>query len=173
MGVQIRPSLLSSTMWSLCRHCLVCLVLLLTLARQANSFGISSSSSNIGVTQENPARSGQNAQAINLECQLQLNSGEKMTLCKWVHTFPDVWAYDDREAFVMCIAAHEDDDGQVCKDDGNIFDPNSGGYNNPELNPYTAYDTTRLSHRMTEQICGLTISNPHANDTGVWKCHVN
>ena len=22
----------------------------------------------------------------------------------------------------MCIAAHESDDGQVCKDDGNIFD---------------------------------------------------
>jgi len=143
--------------------------------RYALSFSISSSSSDIGVTEENPARSGQNAQSINLECRLNFNSGEKMTLCKWVHSFPDVWAYDDREAFVMCIAAHESDDGQVCKDDGNIFDENSGGYNDPALNPYTAYDSTRLIHRMNSQgnICGLTIMNPHANDTGIWKCHVN
>jgi len=143
--------------------------------KYALSFSVSSSSSDIGVTEENPARSGQNAQSINLECRLNFNSGEKMTLCKWVHTLPDVWAYDDREAFVMCIAAHESDDGQVCKDDGNIFDENSGGYNDPALNPYTAYDSTRLIQRMNSQgnICGLTIMNPHANDTGIWKCHVN
>jgi len=152
------------------------LLTLLFCCALVHSFGISSSSSDIGVTQENPARSGQNAQAINLECQLQLNSGERMTLCKWVHEFSDVWIpWDDggREAYVMCIAAHEDNDGQTCKDDGNIFDPNSGDYNDPATNPYTAYDTTRLTHRMTERTCGLTINNPHANDTGIWKCHVN
>jgi len=153
-------------------------ILVILLTKQVLSFGISSSTSDIGNTQENPARSGQNAQAINLECRVQLNTGEKMTLCKWVHTLPDVWipnAYDGREeeAYVMCLAAHNDDDGQTCKDDGNIIDTNNGGYNDPTTNPYTAYDTTRLTHRMTDTICGLTISNPHANDTGIWKCHVN
>eukprot|EP00091_Calanus_sinicus_P024567 TRINITY_DN8890_c0_g1_i1.p1 TRINITY_DN8890_c0_g1~~TRINITY_DN8890_c0_g1_i1.p1 ORF type:complete len:302 (-),score=56.64 TRINITY_DN8890_c0_g1_i1:186-1034(-) len=148
-------------------------VVAFTWVRYGLGFSISNGLSDIGVTQENPARSGQNAQSINLECRLNFNSGEKMTLCKWVHSFPDVWAYDDREAFVMCIAAHESDDGKTCEDQGNIFDENSGSYNDPLLNPYTAYDSTRLIHRMTENICGLTIQSPHANDTGIWKCHVN
>eukprot|EP00090_Calanus_glacialis_P022013 TRINITY_DN33963_c0_g1_i1.p1 TRINITY_DN33963_c0_g1~~TRINITY_DN33963_c0_g1_i1.p1 ORF type:complete len:332 (-),score=61.33 TRINITY_DN33963_c0_g1_i1:24-1019(-) len=148
-------------------------VVVFTWVRYGLGFSISNGISDIGVSQEIPARSGQNAQSINLECRLNFNSGEKMTLCKWVHSFPDVWAYDDREAFVMCIAAHESADGNVCEDQGNIFDENTGGYNDPLLNPYTAYDSTRLVHRMTENICGLTIRSPHANDTGIWKCHVN
>ena len=31
-------------------------------------------------------------------------------------------AYDNREAFVMCSAVHESDNGQVCEDQGNLVD---------------------------------------------------
>eukprot|EP00092_Neocalanus_flemingeri_P029943 GFUD01032509.1.p1 GENE.GFUD01032509.1~~GFUD01032509.1.p1 ORF type:complete len:334 (+),score=61.92 GFUD01032509.1:30-1031(+) len=138
------------------------------------SFSISSSSSDIGETYTFPARSGLNAPPINLECQLAFNQGEKWTRCTWVHSFEDVWAYDNREAFVMCSAVHESDDRQVCEDQGNLVDDiYNGGYNDPTQNPYTQYDSSRLQYLVSENSCGLTIQSPHANDTGVWKCHVN
>jgi len=138
-----------------------------------NGFSISTSESDIGRSLELPAQSGQNAREIRLSCELNLNLGEKMTNCKWVHTFPDVWAFDNQQAFVMCTAGHESDNGQVCEDQGNIFDESRGGYNDPLNNPYTQYDSTRLHYWMEETTCGLVITNPHANDTGIWKCHVS
>ena len=71
----------------------------------------------------------------------------------------------------MCTATHHTDDNQICEDQGNL---NNEEYyqGNPLLNPYTHYDTDRLSYSVNEDMCGLTISNPHANDTGIWKCTV-
>jgi len=74
----------------------------------------------------------------------------------------------------MCSAVHESDDGQVCEDQGNLVDQvYSGGYNDPTQNQYTQYDTSRLQYLVSENSCGLRIQSPHANDTGIWKCHVN
>jgi len=157
------------------QNCFVWLFVNLSWKSSVLSFSISSGSSDIGQTETIPARSGQNAPSINLECQLDFNanSGEKWTWCSWTHTFPDVWAYDNKEAFVMCSTTHNSDDGQVCEDQGNLVDDNYGGYYDPEQNPITHYDTTRLRFLVSERSCGLTIQAPHANDTGVWKCHVN
>lgn len=150
------------------------LVLCSLLVFRAGSFTIIEESSDIGKTQEEPAESGENVQPINLECKLDLLLGEQWTQCSWVHKFPDIWAYDEKEGFVMCTASHEGEDAEVCDDHGNIVDPRqNGGFNDPSQNPYTAYDTGRLQYSLTENSCGLTINSPHANDTGVWTCHVN
>ena len=72
-------------------------------------------------------------------------------------------------AFIMCTATHLSDNHMICEDQGNL---NNEYYGNPLLNPYTQYDTDRLSYSVSEDVCGLTITNPHANDTGIWKCTV-
>lgn len=150
------------------------LVLCSLLVYRTVSFTIIEGGSDIGQTQEAPAESGDNVQPINLECKLDLRLGEQWTQCSWVHKFPDIWAYDEKEGFVMCTAAHEGEDTEVCDDHGNIVDPrHNGGINDPTQNPYTAYDTGRLQHSLTETSCGLTINSPHTNDTGIWTCHVN
>ena len=58
---------------------------------------------------------------------------------------------------------------QVCEDQGNL---NNERYGDPALNPYTQYDTARLRYSVRDTTCGLTITRPHANDTGTWKCSV-
>jgi len=143
----------------------------LTLISCSDGFSIESAESNIGQVQELPARSGENAQSIELRCNLQFNVGEQWTRCTWSHNFRDIWAADNREGFVMCSAHHQDDHERICDDQGNLKDPY--GYNDPERNPYTHYDTDRLIHNVGDDYCGLTIRSPHANDTGLWKCHVN
>ena len=92
-------------------------------------------------------------------------------------------------AFIMCTATHLSDHNQVelqtrrvifgnlqlklyaqvCEDQGNL---NNERYGDPALNPYTQYDTARLRYSVRDTACGLTITRPHANDTGTWKCSV-
>jgi len=135
------------------------------------AFQISNSGSDIGKTIENPARSGDNERQINLFCDLQFNQGEKWTTCTWSHTFEDVWTPDGRLGFVMCSATHLNEHGELCDDQGNT---KQGLYNpDPSLNPYTEYNTDRLLISVTQSSCGLTITSPHANDTGTWTCKVN
>ena len=64
-------------------------------------------------------------------------------------------AADNREGFVMCSAHHQDDHERICDDQGNLKAPY--GYNDPERNPYTHYDTDRLIHNVGDDYCGLTI----------------
>merc|ERR1712088_316956 len=127
----------------------------LALISSSKAFSIESAVSNIGQSQELPARSGEYSQSIELRCNLQFNRLEQWTRCTWSHNFiPQIWV-DNQEGFVMCSAHHQDD------------------HNDLESNPYTHYDTDRLTHNVGEDFCGLTIRSPHANDTGLWKCHVN
>jgi hypothetical protein len=144
----------------------------LLLITSCTAFSIESAESNIGQVQALPARSGENSQSIELRCNLQFNPLEQWTRCTWSHNFPQIWAADNQEGFVMCSAHHQDDHERVCEDQGNLKDQ-YGYYNDPENNPYTQYDTDRLTHNVGEDYCGLTIRSPHANDTGLWKCHVN
>jgi len=144
----------------------------LTLISCSTAFSIESAESNIGQVQELPARSGENSQSIELRCNLQFNPLEQWTRCSWSHTFPQIWAADNQAGYVMCSAHHQEDHERVCEDQGNLKDQ-YGYYNDPENNPYTHYDTDRLTHSVGDDYCGLTIRSPHANDTGLWKCHVN
>jgi len=152
------------------------LSLFLTLCYSVNSFSISETRSDIGATIENPASTSEGAQSIHLECGLTFNSNrEKWTTCKWTKSFPDVPVdWNQRStvpyAFIMCTATHLADDGNVCEDQGNL---NSNEfYGGAENNPYTHYDTDRLLYDVRDNMCGLTITRPHANDTGEWKCFV-
>ena len=63
----------------------------LTLISCSDGFSIESAESNIGQVQELPARSGENAQSIELRCNLQFNVGEQWTRCTWSHNFRDIW----------------------------------------------------------------------------------
>ena len=65
-------------------------------------------------------------------------------------------AADNQEGFVMCSAHHQEDHERVCEDQGNLKDQ-YGYYNDPESNPYTHYDTDRLTHSVGDDYCGLTI----------------
>ena len=113
------------------------------------------------------------ASPINLQCDLQFNPGEKWTTCKWTKIFQDIpadWTDTSSQyAFVMCSTTSLHDDGEVCEDQGNL---NNERYGDPALNPYTQYDTARLRYSVRDTACGLTITRPHANDTGTWKCSV-
>ena len=65
-------------------------------------------------------------------------------------------AADNQAGYVMCSAHHQEDHERVCEDQGNMKD--QYGYNNdPENNPYTHYDTDRLTHSVGDDYCGLTI----------------
>ena len=113
------------------------------------------------------------ASPLNLQCDLQFNPGEKWTTCKWTKIFQDIpadWTDTSSQyAFVMCSTTSLHDDGEVCEDQGNL---NNERYGDPALNPYTQYDTARLRYSVRDTACGLTITRPHANDTGTWKCSV-
>ena len=142
----------------------------LALISSSKAFSIESAESNIGQVQALPARSGENSQSIELRCNLQFNPLEQWTRCTWSHNFPQIWvscqkgtaltfvfqAADNQEGFVMCSAHHQDDHERVCEDQGNLKDQ-YGYYNDPENNPYTHYDTDRLTHNVGEDYCGLTI----------------
>ena len=69
----------------------------------------------------------------------------------------------------MCSTTSLHDDGEVCEDQGNL---NNEFWASPSANPHTQYDTSRLQYNVRENSCGLTINNPHANDTGDWVCQV-
>lgn len=86
----------------------------------------------------------------------------------------------------MCSATSINDDGLMCEDQGNLNNDVSARlfssitilclsfqyYGGPQNNPYTKYDTDRLQFNVRDNMCGLTINRPHANDTGEWKCIV-
>jgi len=158
----------TSIHWNMVLQRLFVSLLALNLVR---GFSISNHGSDIGTTVENPANSGENEREIRLTCDLQFNQGEKWTTCTWSHSFEDVWAYDGRQAFVMCSATHLNEHGEICDDQGNIKDGFYG--NDASLNPYTEYNSDRLQISVAENSCGLTITSPHANDTGIWTCKVN
>jgi len=122
---------------------------------------------------QNPARTDEGASSINLQCNLQFNPGEKWSTCKWTKIFDDIpadWTDSSSQyAFVMCSTTSLHDDGEVCEDQGNL---NNEFWASPAQNPHTQYDTRRLQYSVRENTCGLTINNPHANDTGNWICQV-
>jgi len=74
-------------------------------------------------------------------------------------------------AYVLCTASKKEENGEICDDQGNLDNDNYGG--DPQRNPFSAYDTRRLQFSLSERQCGITINQPHANDTGEWKCFVN
>jgi len=71
----------------------------------------------------------------------------------------------------MCGATPDVDQGDTCEDMGNLKQADTSY--DPERNPWTAYDTDRLVYSVGQDYCGLQIQKPHANDSGVWTCHVN
>jgi len=158
-----------------CLSSLSILLIFLFTDKRVSGFTVTEGRTDNGKDIYNPARTDPGAPPINLECRLDFNVREKWTTCQWRKSFPDVpvdWTRDSRVgyAFVMCTATHMTDNGRICEDQGNL---NNEVYNNnPMMNPYTHYDTSRLSYSVRDNICGLTISNPHANDTGNWKCTV-
>jgi len=150
---------------------------LLSLLPSTLAFSITSITTSLGVTEESPATSADSengrAQPIELRCDLEFNTGEQWTWCAWTHEFEKLWVdtgAGNVEGFVMCSASHQADHQQVCEDKGNLKE--NQWDTSPDNNPYTKYDTSRLVHSLGEDYCGLTIMEPHANDTGVWKCHV-
>jgi len=157
---------------------LVKVFLLLTLASgRIFAFRITEATADRGDSVEYPASTDPSAPSINLECKLDFNqnSREKWTTCQWTKQFPHIpvdWTQRNSlsYAFIMCSSTHEDDNGKVCEDQGNLG--NKELFGNPLNNPYTQYDTSRLNYYVRDNVCGLTINRPHANDTGEWKCYV-
>lgn len=70
----------------------------------------------------------------------------------------------------MCTVSNVNDNNQKCEDVGNLRKTYGGyDYENQFLEEYV----DRLSYLVTDTTCGLRISKPNANDTGIWKCEVN
>jgi len=146
-------------------------VLLIVNTSLVTSFSISEQR-DVGDLQY-PAQTDGGASPINLQCDLHFNPGEQWTTCKWTKIFQDIpadWTDTSSQyAFVMCSTTSLHDDGEVCEDQGNL---NNEYWASPSANPHTQYDTSRLRYNVRENSCGLTINQPHANDTGDWICQV-
>jgi len=145
-------------------------VLLLAVIPLVRPFSITESSASIGDDISRPAYSGDDAQSIELGCRMDLSPGEHWTSCSWSHEFKDIWGLTNSQGYIMCTVSNINDDRQKCEDVGNLKRTYGGyDYENQFLEEYV----DRLSYRVTDNTCGLLISKPNANDTGLWKCEVN
>jgi len=134
------------------------------------SFSISDSRASSGDIITQPAHSGDDAPSIDLSCSLELNPGDHWRSCTWSHTFPDIWGLTNSQGYVMCSVSDINDNQQRCKDVGNLKST-YGGYD--QKNMWLEDYVDRLYFSVTDNLCGLRINKPNANDTGVWKCEVN
>jgi len=146
------------------------LVLVLCCLQIAHAFRITDISATDGEDVLSPAYSGDDAEDIYLTCRLELSPGDHWTSCSWSHQFPDLWGLTNSQGYVMCSVSSENDNQKQCQDVGNLKDM-YGGYE--KENEWLDGFVERLSHTVTGTTCGLKISRPSANDTGVWKCMVS
>lgn len=146
------------------------LVILCGLLQFSQSFRITEITASDGEEVDNPAYSGDDAEDVYLSCRMELNSGDHWTSCSWSHQFPDLWGLTNSQGYVMCTVSSIDDNQKECNDVGNLRDT-YGGYERE--NEWLEGFVGRISHTVTSDTCGIRISRPSANDTGVWKCTVS
>lgn len=146
------------------------LLLLLASPSPSHLFSITDITASVGEDPTQPAYSGTDAPAIELQCRMTFNPGERWTRCSWTHQLTDVWGYNNQQGYIMCTAGGRGDHNQQCSDVGNLADTQ---YSGESINPWVQAYASRISFMLTDTACGIRINQPHANDTGVWKCMVD